>query len=81
MVDDILALANSICFLAVSRSGRHVPALICAGLIAPCGAVFAVDCRQHAGIYLNKAYKIESLGKEGYSSKKEKKKGRRLAGK
>ena len=42
-----VALANSIYLLALLRSYRHVlPLLLCAGLIAPCCAVFAVDARR-----------------------------------
>ena len=42
----MLVLANSVCLLALSRSDRHVMALLlCAGLIAPCCAVFGVDAR------------------------------------
>ena len=49
MLDDMLALANSVCLLVLSRSGRHVLVLLlCAELIAPCCAVFAVHARQHA---------------------------------
>ena len=47
MLDEMLALANSVCLLALSRSGRHVLALLlCAGLIGPCCAEFAVDARR-----------------------------------
>ena len=57
MLDDMLALANSVCLLALSRSDRHVLALLlCAGLIARCCAVFAVDARQHARIYILSMY-------------------------
>ena len=52
MLDDMLALAN--CLLAaLSRPDRHVLAfLVCAGLIAPCCAMFAVDARrQYACTY------------------------------
>ena len=46
MLDDVLALANSVCSLALSRSDGHVLALLrCAELISPC-AVFAVDARR-----------------------------------
>ena len=60
----MLALANSVYLLALSRSDRHVlDLLLCAGLIALCCAVLccavlcfafdtaAVDARQHAGTY------------------------------
>ena len=82
MVDDILALANSVCVLGLSRSGRHVLALVpCAGLIAPCCAVFAVDARrQRARRYSKDDHKDPSLGKVGFSRQSEKN-GKRLAGK
>ena len=53
MLDDMLAFVNSVCLLALSRSGRHIVAvLICARLIAPCFGVFAVDAqRQHPRTY------------------------------
>ena len=50
-LDDMLALANFVCWLAVSRSDRHALALLlCAGLNhdALCGVgtyVLAVDAR------------------------------------
>ena len=57
MLDDMLALANSACLLALSRSGRHVLALLlCAGLDAPCCAVFAVDTRQQLVHIFKKAH-------------------------
>ena len=47
ILDDMLAFANSVCLLALSRSGRHILALlICARLIAPCFGVFAVDAQR-----------------------------------
>jgi len=54
MLDDMLAFVNSVCLLALSRSGRHIVALlICARLIAPCFGVFAVDAqRQHPRTYI-----------------------------
>ena len=51
----MLAFANSVCLLALSRSDdRHVPSLLlCARLIALCVAVLALDARrQHARTYL-----------------------------
>ena len=43
MLDDMLALANSVCLLALSRSDRHVLGLLlCAGLIALCCAVLCL---------------------------------------
>ena len=55
MLDDMLALGsrNSVCLLALSRSGRHILALLlCARLITPCFGVFAVDAqRQHPRTY------------------------------
>ena len=42
----MVALANSVFLLTLSRSLRHVLALLCAGLIAPRCAVFAVDARR-----------------------------------
>ena len=42
MLDDMLALANSVCLLALPRFDRHVLGLLlCAGLIALCCAVLA----------------------------------------
>ena len=72
MLDDMLALANSVCLLALSCSGRYVlTLLLCVRLVAPCCAVFAVDARrQHARTDLRKAHKSKGLEKEG-SSKKE----------
>ena len=48
MLDDMLALANAVCLLALSRSGRHVR------LIAPCGAVFAVDAPRNMLVRMNR---------------------------
>ena len=43
MPDDVLALANSVCLLGLSRSDRHVLGLLlCAGLVALCCALLAV---------------------------------------
>ena len=43
MLDDMLALANSVFLLALSRPDRHELALqLRAELIAPCSAVFTV---------------------------------------
>ena len=43
MLDDMLALANSVCLLALSRSDRHVLALLLrAGLIALCCVVLCL---------------------------------------
>ena len=56
----MLALADSVCLLALSRSDRRVlTLLLCAGLIALCCAVLAIDPqRQHArtnkNVYINK---------------------------
>ena len=52
MLNEMPVLANSVCLLALSRSGRHVLALLlCAGLISPCCAMFAIDARRHACKY------------------------------
>ena len=53
----MLSLADPGFLLALSRYGRHVLALLlCAGPIAPCRAVFAVDARrQHARIHIFKS--------------------------
>ena len=45
MHDDMLAIADSVCLLASSRSDRHVLGLLlCAGLIALCCAVLCCAC-------------------------------------
>ena len=55
MLDDMLALANSVSLLLMPRSDRHVLALlICAGLIALCCAVLAVDARRLHAFTCNK---------------------------
>ena len=50
MLVDMLALAKSVCLLALSGFDPHVlDVLLCAGLIALCRVVLAVDTRrQHA---------------------------------
>ena len=46
------ASSRQLYLLALSHSGRHILALLlCAGLIAPCCAVFAVNDRPHARTY------------------------------
>ena len=71
MLDDMLALANSACLLALSRSGRHVLALLlCAGLVAPCCAVFAVDTRQQLVHIFKKAHNNKRIGKRRLLSSK-----------
>ena len=72
MLDDMVALANSVFLLTLSRSGRHVLALLCAGLIAPRCAVFAVDARrQNILVHL---YRIPTKKKSGKRRVKKKKK-------
>ena len=71
MIDDVLALVYSVWPLELSRSGRHILALmLCAGLVAPFCAVFAVDARsQHDCTFQEKAHKGKSLEIESFSSK------------
>ena len=71
MLDDMVALANSVFLLTLSRSGRHVLALLCAGLIALRCAVFAVDVRrQNMLVHL---YRMPQKKGEKRGSKKKKK--------
>ena len=78
----MLALATSVCLLALSHSGRRVLALLrCAGLVAPCGAVYAVDARRQRARthFLKKPVKKKVLKKQSVLQEKEKTKGTRLA--
>ena len=81
MLDDMLALANSVCLLALSRSGRRVLALLlCTGLIAPYCAVCGIGARRLRARTCGKNLdENKSLGKEGcYSiNKRERKKKKR----
>ena len=78
MLNDMLALANSVCLLALSRSGRRVLALLlCTGLIAPYCAVCGIGARRLRARTCGKNLdENKSLGKEGsYSiNKRERKK-------
>ena len=72
ILDDMVALANSVFLLTLSRSGRHVLALLCAGLIALRCAVFAVDVRrQNMLVHL---YRMPTKKKSGKRRVKKKKK-------
>ena len=71
MLGDMIALANPVLLITLSRSGRHVLALLSAGLIVPRCAVFAVDARrQNMLVHLyrmptkTKVWKKESLKKK-----------------
>ena len=76
----MLALANSVCLLSLSRSDRHVLVLLlCAGLIALCSAALAVDARQHVRTYQKKKHKHETKNVGEGSSSKPQKSGKRLA--
>lgn len=46
MLAGMLALVNSVCFLALSRADRVLISLILAGLIALCCVVLAVNARR-----------------------------------
>ena len=73
----LIALSNSVCLLAWSRSGRRLLALLlCAGLIASCCAMFSVDARrQDARTYLpgiKKSPQKQQFGKRNSLKKKTK---------
>ena len=77
MLDDMLALVNAVCLRCHALIGTYLALLICAGLIALCGAVLAVDARrQHARVY-RKEPQNQKLEKEGSKDDNEKKKNTR----
>ena len=72
MLDDMLALANSVYLLALSRSGRHVLALLlCAGLIALAVLRLRSMLDDNIIYILKQGPEKQSLGKEGSNFKRE----------
>ena len=81
MLDVMLALANSVRLLALSHAHRHVlDSLLCAGLIALCCVVLAVDAGQQARTHKKGPQKPKN-GQVRSSLKTNEKNGKRLIGK